>query len=66
MGNAEIKQVNDARYLGVILDDNLNFKKQYETVENKLENTVQALIYTRNLYFSCIMHSLSLILTTAR
>ena len=51
MGNAEIKQVNDARYLGVILDDNLNFKKQYETVENKLENTVQALIYTRNLYF---------------
>ena len=49
MGNAEIKQVNDARYLGVILDDNLNFKKQYETVKNKLENTVKALICTRNL-----------------
>ena len=49
MGNAEIKQVNDAGYLGVILDDNLNFKKQYETVKNKLENTVKALICTRNL-----------------
>ena len=49
MGKAEIKQVNDARYFGVILDDNLNFKKQYETVKNKLENTVKAIICTRNL-----------------
>ena len=49
MGNAEIKQVNDARYLGVILDESLNFKKQYEVLKNKLENTVKALICTRNI-----------------
>ena len=35
--------------MGVILDDNLNFKKQYETVKNELENTVKALICTKNL-----------------
>ena len=49
IGNTEIKQVSDARYLGVILDENLNFKRQYEAVKNKLENTVKALICTRNI-----------------
>ena len=49
IGNEEIKQVSDARYLGVILDENLNFKRQYEAVKNKLENTVKALICTRNI-----------------
>ena len=49
IGNEEIKQVSEARYLGVILDEKLNFKKQYESVKNKLESTVRALICTRNL-----------------
>ena len=49
MGNVEINQVSEARFLGVILDDQLSFKKQYEVVKNKLENTVKALICTRNL-----------------
>ena len=48
MENTEIKRVTEARYLGVILDEKLNFKKQYESVVKKLENTVKALICTRN------------------
>ena len=45
--NTEIKQVDSARYLGIWFDEDLNFKKQYEMVYKKLEETTKALIATR-------------------
>ena len=39
----EIEQVKHARFLGIWLDDELNFKKQYEILYKKLEDTVKAL-----------------------
>ena len=45
----EIIRVKTSKFLGVWLDDKLNFKKQYEEVKKKLEDTVKALICVRNL-----------------
>ena len=42
-------RVKTSKFIGVWLDDKLNFKKQYEEVKKKLEDTVKALICVRNL-----------------
>ena len=39
----EIEQVKHARFLGIWLDDELKFTKQYEILYKKLEDTVKAL-----------------------
>ena len=49
INNKEIKRTNNARYLGIWFDDELKFKKQYEVLVQKLEETVKALIAVRTL-----------------
>ena len=43
----EIVRVHSARFLGIILDDKLNFKEQYERLLQKLTDAVNALIQIR-------------------
>ena len=43
----EIQQVDSARYLGVILDNKLNFDEHFQKVKLKLKDAVKALICTR-------------------
>ena len=49
INHKEIMRVNSARYLGIWFDEDLKFKKQYEILINKLEETVKALIAVRTL-----------------
>ena len=46
--NTEIKRVNNIRFLGIWIDDKLSFKKQYDILYAKLQNTIRALIFTKN------------------
>ena len=46
--DTEIKRVNNIRFLGIWLDDKLTFNKQYEILSAKLQNTIRALICTKN------------------
>ena len=50
INNTEITRLKHARFLGVWFDDKLKFNKQFEMVTNKLENTIKALICTRNTF----------------
>ena len=43
----EIKRVSHARYLGIIIDDKMNFKEQFIKLNKKLKETVNALIAVR-------------------
>lgn len=44
----EITRVKKARYLGIIIDEKLNFKEQHEKLVSKLTEAVNALICVRN------------------
>ena len=44
----EIIRVKKARYLGIIIDEKLNFKEQHEKLVSKLTEAVNALICVRN------------------
>ena len=44
----EITRVKKARYLGIIIDEKLNFKEQHEKLVSKLTEVVNALICVRN------------------
>lgn len=50
INNTEITRLKHARFLGVWFDDKLKFDKQFEMVTKKLENTIKALICTRNIF----------------
>ena len=45
--NTEIKVVNQARYLGITIDNKLNFKKQFNILIKKLNTATRALLFTR-------------------
>ena len=49
INETEIKRVSSTRFLGVWIDDDLKFSKQYEIVYKKLEDTVKALGAVRSL-----------------
>ena len=44
-----IDKVNHARYLGVMIDDNLDFNEHFKKVKKKLQEANRALICTRNI-----------------
>ena len=44
-----IEKVTSARFLGIWIDDQLNFQKQYEILHNKLNDTLKALRAVRSL-----------------
>ena len=48
IGDTQILQVKQAKYLGIILDDKLNFKAQFEHLKMKLKGAIRALITVRN------------------
>ena len=50
INNTEITRLKNARFLGVWFDGKLKFDKQFEMVTKKLENTIKALICTRNTF----------------
>ena len=43
----EIEQVSSAKYLGIIFNDQMNFKEQFTKLKTKLQEAVRALICTR-------------------
>ena len=43
----EIKRVQHARYLGIIIDDRMSFKQQFNNLNKKLKECVNALIAVR-------------------
>ena len=45
----EIEKVTSTRFLGIWIDDQLNFQKQYEVLHNKLNDTLKALRAVRSL-----------------
>ena len=45
--NAVLQRVSQAKYLGIIIDEKLKFKAQYEKLLIKLKEAVNALICTR-------------------
>ena len=45
----EITRVKKARYLGIIIDENLKFKEQHEKLVSKLTEAVNGLICVRNI-----------------
>ena len=42
-----IEQVSNARYLGVVFDDKLNFEEQFKRIKSKMVNGVKALMCIR-------------------
>lgn len=48
MKETELQRVSEIKFLGVWLDDKLNFSKQFEELKKKLEDAVKALICARN------------------
>ena len=49
INGTELKQVKSARYLGLILDDKMNFKEQFNKLTKKLKEAINCLICTRNI-----------------
>jgi len=47
-GNEAIKRVQEQKYLGIIIDENLNFKSHHELLIKKLTDTLRALRIIRN------------------
>ena len=47
LNNSEIEITEKANYLGIILDENLNFKPQFNSLHKKLTNATRALLTTR-------------------
>ena len=46
--NTELTRFKKARYLGIIIDERLQFKDQHEKLVSKLTEAVNALICVRN------------------
>ena len=49
ISGTDIMKVKEARYLGIILDDKLNFKEQFNKLIKKLKEAINCLICTRNI-----------------
>ena len=49
IGDSVITQTDCARFLGIKIDDKLNFNNQYKYVLGKLKSAIKALICTRTL-----------------
>ena len=49
LDDIEVAKVNSARYLGIIIDDKLNFKEQFNKLKEKVTDGVRALMCTRNI-----------------
>ena len=49
ISGTDIMRVKEARYLGIILDDKLNFKEQFNKLIKKLKEAINCLICTRNI-----------------
>ena len=49
IGTTEIKRVTEARYLGIIIDDRMTFRPQYDKLVKKLKEAINSLICTRNI-----------------
>ena len=47
LNNSEIEITENANYLGIILDKNLNFKPQFNSLHKKLTNATRALLTSR-------------------
>ena len=47
LNNSAIEITEKANYLGIILDENLNFKPQFNSLHKKLTNATRALLTTR-------------------
>ena len=45
----EVGEVNSAKFLGIIIDNNLNFKEQFNQLKEKVSDGVRALMCTRNI-----------------
>ena len=45
----EVGKVSSARFLGIIIDDKLNFKEQFNQLKEKVNDGVKALMCTRNI-----------------
>ena len=43
LNNAVIKRVEKTKYLGINIDESLNWEKQYKTVKNKLKRGISSL-----------------------
>ena len=49
IGNTVIPRVKQAKYLGLIIDDKLNFQPQFENLLKKLKQGINSLICTKNI-----------------
>ena len=49
LDDMEVGKVNSARFLGIIIDDKLNFKEQFNQLKEKVNDGVRALMCTRNI-----------------
>ena len=50
IGDHLIEQVSDARYLGVVFDDKLNFEEQFKRIKSKIVNGFKALMCIRQTF----------------
>lgn len=49
IGDTDIKQVKETRFLGIIIDDKLKFKTHFDNVTNKVKQGIGALSQTKKL-----------------
>ena len=49
LDDMEVGKVNSAKFLGIIIDDKLNFKEQFNQLKEKVNDGVRALMCTRNI-----------------
>ena len=47
--NTEIERVKVTRFLGIWIDEDLKFNKQFEVLQKKVEDTLRALAATRSI-----------------